>query len=239
MKARELVYTIIDQAKILSDDSDFNEDEILFLLGKYRAFIIEQRYLKDNSAPSDSNFQAICIELEQNTPLEGIACGETYLRSVDKIPSTIGNNTPVISILDMMMSDNLIFVNKERIKFVGNRSYEKNFIYATIMADGHLWVKSKNPQYKYLEKVRMYGIFNDFELAHNLSCDEEDSPCDVLDAEFPMDDALVPTLIEAVLKDILGATYRPKDFRNNAMDDMSNIAQQASQQQNNQQNNQQ
>lgn len=235
MKTKELVYTIIDQAKLLSDDAEFDEEEILFLLGKYRAFIIEQRYLKDNSAPSSDNFQELCIDLLPFSPTTGVRCGRTYLRSKKVIPGTVGNRTPNVYSIDPMFPDNMIFVDRSRIRFVGNRQFEKNFIYCSIMADGHLWVTSMNPQFMYINMVKMSGIFSDFIKANELSCDKDDI-CDIMESEFPIDSALVPTMIEAVLKDILGAAYRPKDFKNNAMDDLSRIAQE--QQQPQQQNNQ-
>lgn len=71
----------------------------------------------------------------------------------------------------------------------------------------------------------MSGVFDDFEEAAKLSCDEETGQaCDYMDVEFPLQDDLVPQLIQFVLKDLLGAMYRPKDSENNASDDLAHIA---------------
>jgi hypothetical protein len=40
-KYKELVYMVLDSVKIVSDDSIINEDHVIFLLNKYRAFLIK------------------------------------------------------------------------------------------------------------------------------------------------------------------------------------------------------
>ena len=46
MTWREAVYMVLDELKLMSDDSNFNEDHIIFLLSKYRSFILKQTYYK-------------------------------------------------------------------------------------------------------------------------------------------------------------------------------------------------
>ena len=41
---REMVYMVIDQLKNLSDDSYYTEEHIIYLLNKYRALLLKQRY---------------------------------------------------------------------------------------------------------------------------------------------------------------------------------------------------
>ena len=68
-------------------------------------------------------------------------------------------------------------------------------------------------------------MFEDFDSATDLLCDDsgEDESCDVLDANFPVREYLVPPLIELVVKELVGANYRPEDKENNATDDLSGI----------------
>ena len=40
----ELVYFILDELKLTSDDSHFQREHVIFLLDKYRLFILKQRY---------------------------------------------------------------------------------------------------------------------------------------------------------------------------------------------------
>ena len=41
---RELVYLVLDELKGTSDDFTYTEDHIIFLLNKYRAFLLKQKY---------------------------------------------------------------------------------------------------------------------------------------------------------------------------------------------------
>ena len=40
--------------------------------------------------------------------------------------------------------------------------------------------------------------------------------------KFPIENALVPIVIELVVKELLGVKYQPRDTHNNAADDASN-----------------
>ena len=110
-------------------------------------------------------------------------------------------------------------------RYTTYNKWTKNLIYAAKGPDGYLYLKSSNPQYLYLEKLRMKATFEDFESAAQYACDEsgEELNCDILDMKFPIENALVPILVEMVVKELLGATYRPKDSLNNSNDDLSDI----------------
>jgi hypothetical protein len=108
-------------------------------------------------------------------------------------------------------------------RYVGTNPYLNNIIYASIAPDFHLFLKSNNPQYKYLKKLRMSAIFEDFDEAVDLLCDDGDDStegCDVLDSEFPIREYLVPPLIELVVKELSGFKYQKEDVQNNAKDNM-------------------
>ena len=70
----------------------------------------------------------------------------------------------------------------------------------------------------------MTGIFENPEEAENLSCSEENSTCDILDRDFPMEESLIPQVIQLVVKELSGSIYKPKDTINNASDDLSELA---------------
>ena len=84
-------------------------------------------------------------------------------------------------------------------------------------------MRSSNPQYLYLEKVKITGIFADAQLASDLQC-SDDVKCDILDRVFPIEDPLVSTLVGLVVKELSNAEYKPEDSDNNASDDLSNLA---------------
>ena len=63
-KYRDIVYMVLDELKIHSDDASFTEEHILFLINKYRAFILKQRYSDKRKEVPQSNYQTLCLDLE-------------------------------------------------------------------------------------------------------------------------------------------------------------------------------
>lgn len=225
MTYRELVYLILDEIKLNTDDAQFTEDHIVFLLNKYRAFILKQRYSDIKKYIPESNYQEICIDLIQTPAISGEPCeGGTYLRSKVKIPYLIKIGNPMLYPIDYYQGD-ITYISRERMRYVGHNKYLQNIIYASLGPDGYLYFKSSNPQYLYLEKVKMLGIFEDPKEAINLQCsgEEETKFCDILDYTFPIEEALVPPIVELVLKELINAEYRPEDKQNNADDELSNV----------------
>jgi hypothetical protein len=106
-------------------------------------------------------------------------------------------------------------------RYVGTNKYLQNIIYTSIAPDFHLYLKSNNPQFMYLKKLRIAATFEDFDSIGDLLCDDsgESQVCDTFDMDFPIREYLVPTLIELVVKEITGAKYQYSDTRNNASDD--------------------
>lgn len=225
-KYKELVYMCLDELKLTSDDSHFTEEHILFLLDKFRAFLLAQRYKDIRKEVPDSNYQTICVDLEQTNAINGMPCeGPDYMKSTQKIPYMMQIGTQKISSLDYFQG-NFAYVNNERFKYVGSNKYLKNQIYGTIAPDSHLYLKSNNPQVYYLEKVKVTGIFEDSSKAAELQCPDADgnTTCDVMDKTFPLEEALIPPMIELVVKELSGAEYKPKDPLNDAADNLSELA---------------
>jgi hypothetical protein len=68
------------------------------------------------------------------------------------------------------------------------------------------------------------GVFEDAEAASKMACEDEDSNCDFTEKEFPLEEALIPILIQSVTKELYSSIYRPDDDENNAKDDLATIA---------------
>ena len=226
---RELIYMVNDEVKLLSDDSTFTEDHIMFLLKKYRPYLIEQKYQKNRENINNDNKQRICIELEPDSNTN--PCGEnTLLRSKHKIPSqmTIGNLN--FYNVEGYPMDMFAFVPFQRLAYIGHNKFLKKIVYCAIDVNGYLYFDGSNPQTQYLQKIIIDGLFEDPEEAEELKCkcdDElqnENDDCNILDKKFPIEGELIPLLIQSVVKELIGATYRPKDIYNNALDDISDLA---------------
>jgi hypothetical protein len=109
-------------------------------------------------------------------------------------------------------------------RYVGHGSIQ-NQVYCSVGDTGNLYIKVHDSQINNLPQITngivyMTAIFEDVVLASEL--DGKDT--DLLDKEFPLESRLVPDLIQATVKDILGASYRPKDDINDANDDLARLA---------------
>lgn len=230
MLVKEIVYYLLDAVKAISDDTIITEEEVLFLLKKYRSFLLKKEQDREKSSTdvaSEFEYQQICLDLEKTPAMDGEPCtGGYYLRTTKKIPKVLEGTTPRVYPIDFYQGIYITFIPRDRMRYVGTNKYLQNIIWVSVGPDQHLYLYSNNPQFLYLKNLRMLAIFEDFDSATDLLCDSEgeDTSCDVLDAIFPIRDYLVPTLIELCEKEILGIAYRPKEQDNNDRDDLSSLA---------------
>lgn len=224
---KELVYMVLDQIKGVSDDFTFTEDHVIFLLSKYRALLLYQTYKDLKKDIPESNYQTICLNLQRDSTADEVCESLPLLKSVNQIPTLVKIGTPKIYPKNYYLGDNIVYISRDRMQYVGYNKYMTNIIYASIDTDGYLYLKSNNPQYTYLEEVKVTGIFEDIQRIAKLQCDnsneDEEKVCDILDMKFPIQESLISILIAMVVKDLLGAAYRPEDSSNNAKDDLASI----------------
>ncbi len=226
MKYKDIVYMVLDEIKSTSDDAFFTEEHVLLLVNNYRNFILKQRYSDIKKPIPESNYQTICLNLIQVPAIAGVPCeGGTFLRSKEKVPFMMKIGTPKVYPINYYLGE-ITYVSRERMRYVGYNKYLQNIIYASLGPDNYLYLQSSNPQYLYLEKIRLTGIFENIESVLDLLCEDSGDSinCDIMDKTFPIEDALVPPIIELVVKELLGAEYRPKDETNDAKDELSEVA---------------
>lgn len=216
---RELVYLILDEVKGNSDDYNYTEDHIIFLLSKYRSFLLKQRYSDIKKTIPDSNYQTLCLNLMEVPAICGEPCeGGVYLRSTNKIPYLIEIGTPRIYPYNYFIGE-MAYISRDRMRYIGYNRFLKNIVYGTIGPDQYLYLKSTNPQFLHLEKINFTGVFQDSTEASYLSCNLEET-CDILDLSFPIEESLVPPLIELIGKELIKSAYIPVDSDNNSKDDV-------------------
>lgn len=218
---------ILDQLKGFSDDYVYNESHIIFLAKKYRAFLIKKEQEKEKSTTdiaSEFEYQELCLDLEKVPAIDGDPCtGGYYLRTTEKIPKLLEGVQPKMYPVDFYQAINISYIPRDRMRYVGTNPYLRNIIYVSLGPDFHLYLNSWNPQFLYLRKLRIMAIFEDFEEASKLLCDQNDQPCDIMDADFPIREYLVPLLIELIVKELTGKALMKEDSRNNAADDFPNV----------------
>lgn len=208
---------ILDEIKLLSDDTYYTEDHIIYLINKYRAQVLEKKYIQQKDSIPESNYQTIVLDLELITT-QADSCDEEaiHLRSIKELPVLLPVGKTSVYASDYYQSAIITYITRDRMKYVGHNKFLKNILYCSMHPDRHLYFKTINEDYLGLRKVYVTGLFEDPTAL--LDNDE-----DVLDAIAPIEEGLIPIIINSVLKELLGAAYRPKDPENNAKDDLSNI----------------
>ena len=223
---REIVYQCLEELKMLSDDSTFTEDSILFLADKYRALLLERKYkdVRKGEIPH-ANYQTLCLDLVEVPAIPGTSCFGAYLRSTQKIPSIMRIGMRRVFPVDYFTSEVFSWTSRERMQFVGENRWLKNMIYVTKGVDDYLYLKSSNPQFLYLKKLRLDAVFFNTEEAEELSCEaDEKGNCNILDKEFPLEEGLITPLIQMVVQELSGQRYMPSDTDNDAKDNMAGMA---------------
>lgn len=215
---KELTYMVLDELKLSSDDSYFNEEHVIFLIGKYRGLFLKQLYKDNKSDIAESNYQTLHLDLTQVPAIAGVICecGE-FLRTIDKIPFLHTIVTPKIY-SGGNYTQEITYISRERMRYVGHNKWLKNIIYASLGTDNYMYLTSANPEFLNLKNIEIKGIF---EQPDKILQDTLEDP---MDAEYPLEDSLIPQVIEAVVKTLLVANYDPEDSINNANDDLSNLA---------------
>jgi len=224
----EVVYMVLDMLKEHTDDAYYTEEHIIFLASKMRALLIDRKYRNSRnqtfSPMSDENTQEICLDLEPASD-DALLCNGMWLKSVQQIPSTIGDTEASVSVVSDMIHSMVTFIPAERMPYVGYNKWLRKIIYAAKSNNGHLYMTSNNPQFMYLKKATVSGVFSDPEAAAKLACDGEgDNGCNILEAKFPLEAALIPSCIEMVVQELIGARYAPEDKDNDAKDGLGDAA---------------
>lgn len=222
MTYNEVIYMVLDELKLSSDDSFYTKDHIIFLLVKYRSFLLKQRYSDIKKQIPDSDYQSICLDLIEVPAISGEPCeGSSYLRSKNKVPTTMMIGNPRVYPMDFYQGE-ITYISRDRMRYVGYNKFLRNIIYCSKAPDGYLYFKSWNPQFLHLESVRFNAIFEDAKEASEMACPEENGAiCKLEDKEFPIEDALVPVLVSLVVQELAGPRDSDKDKDNDANDNLS------------------
>lgn len=207
MTYKELVYMALDALKIHSDDSKFTEDHVIFLLNKYRAYVLHQKYSKTLEGVNNSNYQTLNVNIDTDS---------SFKKSTSKIPGIIKITLPEVYSNTKFNNDPIVFVSEDRIKYVGHNRFLKNIKYCTIGSDSILYIKTEEN----ISNCFLCAIFEDPNEVYDFNNDFTD----ILDRVFPLEAVLVPSVLELVLKDLTNGIYKPSDNTNDAQDALSDLA---------------
>lgn len=231
---REIVSMVMDRCKLLGDDNYVEPEHALFIISRLRAYLLTSKYQKAKAQMSPSNMQTLTVELEPAG--EPCSCGNAFtLRSVKELPNTLMLNnyegvTNITPVGLAVCKTNFNFVSAARFPFAGESRWQKMMSYACIAADNHLYIKSSDSLIEDLEAVNITTVFEDVEKAAQAEaqdkydeCAEGQTPCDVMDMRFPLEEGLVTLLIENAAQTIQDTAAKPKDDKNSSNDELDSL----------------
>lgn len=189
----EIVYMCLDEIKAMSDDAYVTEDHIVFLMSKYRSYLLRQKYDKTNMPVAQSNYQT--VEVDKQIPL--------YIMEIAK-PQILAHIIDPDS--QIPQSKEFAYIPYKRYKYTGDNKYTSSLNRATITPEGAVKTSVGN------QTITVTAVLDDM-LSYGYTMEER----------CPIEDDLVAGVIELVVKDILGIAYRPEDKINNGSDDLSTV----------------
>ena len=210
---RELVYSVLDELKIFSDDSVWETDHIVSLLTKYRGLLFTQKYKGKKVEIPFAWYQRL------NVAFTTKITGTNIYKSTKEVP-------PILDITDLwkytfvseggMITNSMNFINPFKFKFTGFNKWIASQKYVTIDLDNYMYIKKSAVTTSQI-------LYYDTILDNPIDADRfnDTNTLDTLDLEFPCEESLIQPIIDLCLKEISAINGIPRDATNNASDDIS------------------
>lgn len=238
---RDMIFIVLDELKIMSDDSVWEYEHIVALLNKYRAMLIKQRYL-DKKVPMPSAFyQRLKLSFDIN-----FYRGRIF-KSTKKLPAITGNsmlNLHTFLFMDNGYQLNVNLINSQQFRVISYSRWPLKETCGTIANDGYMYIYSPAgaviPAFMdnngdiiveedAAEKILVSEVFKNQILYYDTILD---NPLDIiefnkltvdsfLDVEFPCDESLSHVIVSLCLDELSKAMAIPRDEVNNANDDIA------------------
>lgn len=219
----EMIYLVRDLLKISADDSYITNQHILFILEKFRAYVLKAKYEDKEDEIPDSDKSTFTVELELVSDNDGYS-GIPLLKSKEPLPTETIFDIISVKTNKLTGNPNIVFVPFERFAFTGNNKYLKNIIYWTIDEDNYILVKSCNPRFEYLQEFKVEAVFESPLAAAEAECACKGIEVNYGDVDFCLEDALVQLVLDYVVSTFQNSIYKPEDTVNNTEDDLAGIA---------------
>lgn len=227
MTQRDIVYLIMDELRNSTDDVFFEERHIMAYMSKYRAFLLKQKYADLRKTILQANYSVVCLDLERAEGMFDLCGTSPYMRTVEPVLDDIGVGTQTVSSTSDFFDIHFSFVEPSRFKYVGHNKWTRNFIYVTMGPDGRLYFSGGNNMLFNMKSIMYSYVGSDLEFIANHTCsDNSEEICEYIDTKFPLEDSLVPNLIQLIVSELRYPKEQPVDENNNARDDNSSTVNQ-------------
>lgn len=228
MTKRDLIFSVFEELKISSDDTDITEEYVSSLADKARMFLVKQMYAnKSWNIPVELK-QQIRVALENVPSIDGLDCFGTILRSVDALPRSLSPKGQE-SILAVRRTDKIALpldrVPMERLPFVGHGQFIAQMVYAALDADGKLYLVSNQKKINLLEQVIVEIVAEAPDDAQLVAYRETvagaipAAPVEPWDEEYPVEVSMGLEIVDMIVKRLRRTIELPEDKLNDATDE--------------------
>lgn len=215
---KELVYMVLDELKAKSDDFYYTEDHIIFLLEKYRAFLLKQKYRTPKSVVLNSNYSY--IEIPATLTLTSPILETSFV--CEAIPITQPKLTVIPNRDDIKKEVIFNYCTEDRRLFLRQSNYLKNMNYFYFL-NNKLVLDSGNKFFKDNNYLNLTALLKIILESPSKVYQSLNPNADILDMTFPLEESLISPLLEMVVKDLTSAMFKPEDDVNNGKDETGDL----------------
>ncbi len=177
MTKNELIFTLYERLNISSDDTNVPQELLSSLIDSTRALLVKQTYgNKSWNIPIEIK-QELCLGLEPVSDVDGLTCFGTILRSKDMLPRGINIKGMDGAVLKVKTYDrkelHLNLIPISRLPMVGHNPFTSGLLFACLDLDMRLYFLSGSKKHKYLEAIKVDGVYEYPDKAIELECREK------------------------------------------------------------------
>lgn len=223
MRKIDIIYTVLEKLRVQTDDAHFSEELISSMIDQKRALLIKQQYGSKTWHMPIEIKQELCLDLELVDKVNGYSCAGKMLRTSLSLPKSIkikGKEGPLLVRKPDGFEIALSIVSIERLPYLFNNPSTMMITYCAMDLDNKLVMVSADDKHKFLKSLKVTDIFEEPDVARDLTCDVEIGQ-EAWDDEYPVEMAMVDPIVNMVVQDLGRSMMMPEDNINDATDNAS------------------
>ena len=241
MKANEIIYAIREKLKEYTDDTRYTDDYIMYLVRINRAVLIRREYSNLQRTVDSEVLQTFCMNTEEVNESLCPECSTYYnndnqcsiIRTIEQVPFTIElHNKNMIHRVVVFDENNpsntqigrpVNYISAERAVYAGSGDFEFNQIFAFLLPDGHMYLKSRTGIHRTIDKI---GITAALENPDDASifpdCYTGKTSCfNILEDRYPVKAWMESIIISEIVSELVNLKKLPADEVNNSKADIN------------------
>lgn len=231
MTATEIIYAVREKLKAHTDDSQYTDQYLMYLINLKRAAYIRREYNQLQRTFDNTVLSTFCMELEE---VDASVCPECLeigtadclvIRTIKKIPTTIElhSRTTIVKVSPVGVFDKpFSFVSYGKIIYAGEGNYEDKYVFAAVHSNGHIYLKSKRSDYRSLQYIGVVALIENPDDLSLFTCGTGNC-YDADSTPYPVQGWMVDIIISDIVKELANLKQIPQDLTNDAKDSQTEV----------------